>query len=148
MRINAEHTHNAASVGLLKTYGDKSAAITLLTSADSRVATGLARVFSIHSAPFLDMEKGLDWDLDSVGDCVIKDNSVKIVIEGDGKSFMGMLFETEWDAMDRSWRSAAEFNGCVWLALADFEVYDRIKVTGLSTPVPIAVPILKLDTVS
>lgn len=148
MRINAAHTNNAAITGLIKLYGDKSAAIALLTSEDARVATGLERVFSIHKAPFLEMEKGLDWDLDSVGDCVIRKDGIKIVIEGDGKSFMGMLFETGWDTMNAAWREAAEFNGCIWLALVDFEVYDRIKVTGLNTPVPIAVPVLKLDTVS
>lgn len=146
MRFNAQHTNDAACMNALRVYGNRSAAILLMTSADPDAALGLERVFALHEGPYLNLENDLDWDLDTVGDCIIKTDGIKVVIEGRG-NFMGMVFENNWGEVDQSWREAAEINGCVWIALVSATVYERALAAGRNAVIPITVPMLKLDTV-
>lgn len=148
MRINAQHTHVVESLNALRTYGDRTAAIVLISSGSPEVAHGMGRVFKEHDAPLLPLDEHLDWDLKSVGDCFVRPDGIKVFVEAPPSgAFMGMLFETSWGLTDESWRATAKENGCVWLSLLDSAQFDWIRDLGRTAPLPLSVPTLRLDAV-
>lgn len=142
--MRVQKSNSASVMNALRDYGDRSAALLLISSSDDEIHTALQRVFQIHEAPVVSLEEGLAWDLGTVGDCVISKTGVVITVEGSGDSFMGLRFETFWGEVDKPWHEVAEQNGCVWLALVEPGVYGRIADAGNDAFLP-AADLLKLE---
>lgn len=148
--MNVQSTNNTHAMNALRVYDDgRSAAIVLMASDDTGIEDALGRVFEIHEAPRVNLEKGVPWGADDVGDCEVRFGGVMLTVEGTGGSFMGMRFEAAWSTTSPGWRRAARDNGCVWLALPGRPVYDQIAravASGSVVQLP-AMPVLKLEVV-
>lgn len=148
--MRVQSTNNTHSMNASRVYDDgRSAAIVLMASDDMEVEEGLKRVFEIHEAPPTDLETGVPWGADDVGDCEIREGGVLLTVEGTGGSFMGMRFEADWSGIAPGWRRMARDNGCVWLALPGRSVYDQIAravASGSLVQLP-SMPVLKLEVV-
>lgn len=143
-----QSTNNTHAMNALRVYDDgRSAAIVLMASDDTEIEDALGRVFEIHEAPLTDLEKGVPWGTDDVGDCEIRSGGVLLTVEGTGGSFMGLRFEAAWSTTSPGWRRAACDNDCVWLGLPGRPVYDQIAravASGSQVQLP-AMPVLKLE---
>lgn len=148
--MNVQSTNNTHAMNALRVYDDgRSAAIVLMASDSKEIETGLGRVFEIHEAPLTDLETGVPWGADDVGDCEIRPGGVLLTVEGTGGQFMGMRFEAEWSTTSPGWRRAARDGGCVWLGLPGRPLYDQIAravVSGSQVQLP-AMPVLKLEVI-
>lgn len=141
--MNVQKSNSASVKNATRGYGeDRTGALLLITSEDPRTFETLETVFGIHQAPRTMPEFDLPWDLDDVGDCIILESGVILTVEGKGGTFMGLRFETDWDATDEGWRREAERNACTWLALTPFEDYRRLDASP-DTLIP-EVSVLKL----
>lgn len=147
MRSTPHTTNNVTITSALRPYGSKTAAILMISSSEPRMSLGLGRVFDMHEAPFLRMDEDLDWDLNTVGDCVILPDMVKVVLEGvSGGPFAGLLLTMPREGVNDTWVETAEFNGTAWVALLDPVMHSRIQVADSPVKTPVGVRILKLDT--
>lgn len=145
-----QSTNNTHAMNASRVYMDgRSAAIVLMASDDSDLEEGLRRVFEIHEAPPTDIEAGLPWEMDDVGDCKLRPSGVLLMVKGTGSMLMGMRFEAEWGGTDSGWNEMALSNRCVWLGLPGRSVYDQIAravASGSQVQLP-AMPVLKLEVV-
>jgi hypothetical protein len=146
--MNVQSTNNTHAMNALRVYDDgRSAAIVLMASDDAEIEDALSRVFEIHEAPLSDLEAGVPWGADDVGDCEIRPGGVMLTVEGTGGSFMGLRFEAAWNTTSPGWRRAARDNGCAWLTLPGRSMYDHIAravASGSQVQLP-AMPVLKLE---
>lgn len=148
--MHVQSTNNTHAMNALRMYPDgRSAAIVLMAADEPDLHRALKRVFEIHEAPHADLESGVPWGADDVGDCVMTPDGAVITVEGEGRSFMGMRFVATWGTVVPSWRREARANGCIWLGLPERHGYDAIVrsvVSGSDTRLPL-MPVLKLEVI-
>jgi len=145
--MNVQSTNNTYAMNALRVYDDDHSAAIVLMASDGEAEKALGRVFEIHEAPLADLETGVPWGADDVGDCEIRSGGVLLTVKGTGGSFMGLRFEAEWSTTSPGWRRAARDSGYVWLALPGRPAYDQIAravASGSQVQLP-AMPVLKLE---
>ncbi len=131
-------TGRSTACNAVRSYADGSrAAIVIMSPSDSWTAAQMTTAFGLRGA----VDSDLEWTapqhhLDTVGDCVVREDGVLLTVEGGG-AFLGMRFETHWGPTDPSWLEAARGEGCVWVCIGPNPV-DGVVPPG---------PALKLEAV-
>lgn len=151
--VRRQQSSEVRAGNALRTYDDGTkAAIILVRAGDVASLMALTRVFQDHRAPTVDLEHAVP-DLDgTVGDCVLRDDGVLIMMKGVDHHLLGVTMDLSWTGTP-TWRKAASEEGCVWAGLLSEEAYqqafpgDAVPLYGPQAPRIPPLPVLKLEVV-
>lgn len=144
MRI--QHGSSARATNAIRVYEGAPEAILLLIAGDADAHQGLTRVFALHDAPVVDLERELPDLGQSIGDCVIGDDGILMTMNGIGRYLMGVRLQVTWGRTEPFWRETAMGQGRVWVGLLPHPIHamgPAFRNQGIPE-----IPVLKLEALT